>query len=59
MLIRMRDALDLKELNLIEKCQIMPKIHLWKTMVSKVTSYNIDQLKPVIFIHVPLNNTKY
>ena len=50
-----------KSLNLIEKCQIMPKLRLRKNSTNKGYQFKkkIDQLKPVIFIHVPLNNTKY
>ena len=49
-----------KSLNLIEKCQIMLKLHLRKNSTNNGYQLeNIDRLQPVIFIHVPLNNTKY
>ena len=60
-LIRMRDALDLKEFKPNRKVPNYAQNHLHKkTMVGyqlPVKYRSTD--RPLIFIHVPINNTKY
>ena len=55
----MRDALDLKEFKPNRKVpNYAPPTQKFSQQWLPVQK-KIDQLKPVIFIHVPLNNTKY